>query len=39
VLKNAEMSKKLGYPLSGKDSKMVDEAKGFVYYTIGKFGN
>jgi copper chaperone len=39
IAKGAEMLKKLGYPLSDKESGMVDKAKSFVSCAIGKFGN
>ncbi len=36
ISKGAEMLKKLGYPLTGEESGMLDKAKSFVSCAIGK---
>ena len=37
IIKGAEALKKLGYPLLGQDSTILDKAKSFVSCAVGKF--
>jgi hypothetical protein len=38
IAKGAEALKKLGYPLAGEDSGLMDKAKSFVSCAVGKLG-